>query len=257
MEPVPLLFSHKPALSVQKVVFSFGNVSASGGYYVASNADRIFASRSTLTGSIGVYGVRFDLSDLAAQYGVKFDHISTSHMALANNVFHPVTKQMHENSKRMIDKAYDEFLGVVTEGRQLPREYVESIAAGRVFTGEQGKVNGLIDEIGGLHRAIAYARRNYTSGEAKVVLYSAEQPLLERLQKYLSNFVLEPAAVRSEQSLSSIIRIPFLGYIPSKTFDVLMTIDENVAIQSLLSIPKEEEGSDDTTGLLPNSLWCF
>lgn len=151
---------------------------------------------------------------------------------------------MHVNSKRNVDRAYQDFLTVVTTGRNLPYEYVKSLAGGRVFTGDQAKANGLVDEIGGLNRAIAYARRNFTSGEARVEHFSAEQPFLERLQKYLSNSVMEPVPhVSAERSYSNITPLPML--IPDKACDVYLTIDENVAIRSLMNISESQDHLDE------------
>jgi protease-4 len=153
------------------VVVSFGNVSASGGYYVAAAADRIFCSKKTVTGSVGVFGIRLDLTKLAAKYGITAEHVSVGDLAGVYSPMQPMTRKMKNNVGASIDRYYANFKNVVATGRDLPLDYVEMIAQGRVWTGDQAKTNGLVDELGGLHRAIAYARRNYATLETEVVVW--------------------------------------------------------------------------------------
>ena len=167
------------------VVFSFGNVSASGGYYIASFADRIFCSKKTITGSIGVFGIRPDLTGLAAKYGIHVDHVASSELAGINMPFHSMSPKMKQQIANTIDRHYSDFKNIVSDGRHIPIDAVETIAQGRVWTGIQGKENGLIDEVGGLHRAIAYARRTYTSNKrndgADVVSWPKQQNFIQKM----------------------------------------------------------------------------
>lgn len=229
----------------QKLVFSFGNVSASGGYYIASSADQIFASKRTLTGSIGVYGVRFDFSGVAAQYRVKFGHISTSDFALSNNIFHPCTKQMHANSSRSVDRAYQRFKEVVTSGRSMSAGHLDTIAGGRVWTGQQAKHNGLVDEIGGLQRAVAYARRTYTNGDAQIIVCREEDAYFDRFRKLAANgfaLLVNDGNAADTEGVVPTNLTPFFGKIggtvafpfkmPTRAFGLYLTADENTAIES-------------------------
>lgn len=145
------------------IVFSFGNISASGGYYIATAASRIFSSNKSITGSIGVFGIRFDITGLAAKYGIKFEHISSSDLSGTYDFREPMTPKMKQIFSNEVDRTYTHFKKIVSESRKLPLNNVESVAQGRIWTGAQAKSLGLVDEIGGLHRALAYARRNYTS----------------------------------------------------------------------------------------------
>lgn len=167
------------------IVFSFGNVSASGGYYIASFADRIFASKKTITGSIGVFGIRPDLSGLAAKYGVNVDHVSSGELAGIYMPFYPMSPKMKRQIATTIDRHYSDFKDIVSSGRRIPVNVVEAIAQGRVWTGIQGKENGLVDEVGGLHRAIAYARRTYTSNTINdgtdVVVWPKKPSFIQKL----------------------------------------------------------------------------
>jgi protease-4 len=165
------------------VVVSFGNVSASGGYYVAAAADRIFCSKKTVTGSIGVFGIRLDLTQLAANYGVNVQHVSSGDLAAVYQPLAPMSRKMKRQVADSIDRHYAGFKDVVATGRDLPVDYVELIAQGRVWTGDQAKTNGLVDELGGLTRAIAYAKRIYTSGDAEVVVWPKRVSFFEKMKQ--------------------------------------------------------------------------
>lgn len=148
------------ALKIPFVV-SMGNVAASGGYYIAAHADRIFASNKTLTGSIGVYAVRADLTKLAEKYGITTDYVATGSFAGVFDAFSPMTRGMQQGVSDAIDRSYQRFKSVVQDGRNLKSEDVEELAQGKVWSGRQAKEIGLVDEIGGLTRALAYAKRTY------------------------------------------------------------------------------------------------
>jgi len=153
------------------LVCSMSNAAASGGYYVATNCDRIFALPNTFTGSIGVFGIKFDFTGLASQYGVKVQNISNGPLSSCNSLFQPLTKEMEINFRRNVDRIYDYFKEIVSLGRGMTMDEVEAIAQGRVWTGEQALQVGLVDNLGGLDRAIAYAKKTYTSGEAHVEVW--------------------------------------------------------------------------------------
>jgi signal peptide peptidase SppA len=166
----------------QPVIVSFGNVSASGGYYISAGADRIFASPTTITGSIGVYMVKMDFRGLAKQYGIHFDSVKTSDLSGSFDPFYPMNDRMKENLASSTERIYWRFKSLVGAGRKLDMDFVESVAQGRVWTGEQAKQLGLVDELGGLDRAIAYAQRSCTtSGNAQVVTWPPVPTMWERL----------------------------------------------------------------------------
>ncbi|KAL7566772.1 hypothetical protein ACA910_019369 [Epithemia clementina (nom. ined.)] len=146
------------------VVVSFGNVAASGGYYIAAHANRIFGSLKTITGSIGVFGVRADLSNWAKQNGIRVEHVASGSLAASYSAFCPMTAAMKQNMAYSIDRWYDLFQQVVQEGRGLSPETVHELAQGKVWTGRQAKEVGLLDEIGGFERALAFAKRTYCTG---------------------------------------------------------------------------------------------
>lgn len=168
------------------VICSMSNMAASGGYYVATDCDKIFAQPNTITGSIGVFGVKFDMSGLASQYGVKVQNIATGPLSSGHDQFQPLTRKMEDNINRTIDRIYDYFKEIVSSGRKLSLDEVEAIAQGRVWTGEQAVQVGLVDYLGGLDRAVIFAKKNYTSkGEAVVEVWPKSQTLSSATTGYL------------------------------------------------------------------------
>jgi protease-4 len=147
------------------VVVSMGAYAASGGYWISANSDRIFAEPTTITGSIGVFGVQFDIQKLLANWGITFDRVKTGQMADAETITRPKTDQELAIIQSQVDWYYNEFINRVAAGRKLPRARVEEIAQGRVWSGQAAKKIGLVDEIGGLRVAIGYAAKLANLGQ--------------------------------------------------------------------------------------------
>jgi protease-4 len=139
------------------VVVSMGAYAASGGYWISAYSDRIYAEPTTITGSIGVFGVQFDIEKLAGNLGVTFDRVKTGRFADAVTISRPKTPEELAIVQRMVDWIYDEFVRKVSEARNLPRAQVQEIAQGRVWSGAEALKLGLVDELGGLDAAIAFA----------------------------------------------------------------------------------------------------
>ena len=148
---VRLLHKQKP------VVISMGDVAASGGYWISTYSNKIFAESNTITGSIGVIGINFNYQKLANKNGITWDVVKTSKLADGNTLARPRTPQELSISQQMVDDIYDDFLNKVSESRKLPKQKVAEIAQGRVWSGIDAKKIGLVDDIGGLNDAIAYA----------------------------------------------------------------------------------------------------
>jgi protease-4 len=140
----------------KKVVVSMGPVAASGGYWVAVNADRIFALPSTLTGSIGVIMGKFEISGLWKKLGVNWDGMSWGQNAGLWSMNDSFTASERERLNVAIESTYNNFLDRVAEGRGMKKEAVREIAKGRAWTGAQAQKNGLVDELGGLDDALDY-----------------------------------------------------------------------------------------------------
>ncbi|MCF2149137.1 signal peptide peptidase SppA [Desmonostoc muscorum LEGE 12446] len=141
------------------VVVSMGDTAASGGYWIASDSNRIFAEPNTITGSIGVFGILFNGQKLANDNGITWDSVKTGRYADSQTVSRPKSAPELALYQRSVDRIYNMFLNKVSQGRKLPEQKVAEIAQGRVWSGVAAKEIGLVDEIGGLNSAIAYAAK--------------------------------------------------------------------------------------------------
>jgi protease IV len=139
------------------VIVSMGSVAASGGYMIAAYGDRIFASPTTITGSIGVFGLVLNVQDLANENGITWDVVKTAPFADSGTLARPLTEQELAINQGVVDQVYDRFLDVVTEGRPLTAQEASAVAQGRVWSGTDAQQVGLVDEMGGLNDAIAAA----------------------------------------------------------------------------------------------------
>ena len=149
------------ALKTKKpVIVSMGNYAASGGYWVSTYGDRIFAEPNTLTGSIGVFGMFLDIQKLGNDFGVTWDTAKTGAYADFESTSRPKTPQELALAQARVDDLYKKFLDKVADSRHLPRDGangIDTIAQGRVWTGSEALNLKLVDEIGGLENAITYA----------------------------------------------------------------------------------------------------
>lgn len=158
----------KRANQRKKVIVSMGDVAASGGYYIAAPAYKIFADPTTITGSIGVFGViPYTGKMLENKLGMTFDRVQTNqHAVMSTN------RRLSEKEliiiQEEVDEIYDDFLSRVAEGRGMTKEQVNRIARGRVWTGVDAKRIGLVDELGGINDAIAFAKKQAKLSEAKI-----------------------------------------------------------------------------------------
>lgn len=139
------------------VVVSMGDVAASGGYWISMNADRIYADQSTITGSIGIFGL-FPTADRALdKIGVHTDGVATTRYAGAFDITRPLDPGVATVVQSVIDKGYRDFTGKVAKARGRSIEQIDEVARGRVWSGEQAKARGLVDAFGGLDAAVADA----------------------------------------------------------------------------------------------------
>ncbi|MBO5871492.1 MAG: signal peptide peptidase SppA [Bacteroidaceae bacterium] len=175
------------------VIISMGGLAASGGYYISCAANRIFAEPTTLTGSIGIFGMVPDVSELITKkIGLKFDVVKTNEMADLGTMSRPINQAEGAQLQHMINRGYDLFTQRVADGRGISQDSVKVIAEGRVWTGEQGLKIGLVDELGNLDQAVAYAAQQAQLQKYRTVAYPApenpfEQLLNEKKDGYLSS----------------------------------------------------------------------
>ena len=160
------------------VVVSMGNVAASGGYYIAAGADKIFAEPTTITGSIGVFGTIPNLAQLAGDIGINAEQVGTNKNAVDYSLFEPMTDQFRGLVQESIEEVYETFLSRVSAGRGISIAAADSLAQGRVWSGVDAKRLGLVDELGNLDDAIVEAAKM-----ANVVDYG-----IRKLPRYKSGF---------------------------------------------------------------------
>ena len=138
-------------------IASMGNVAASGGYWISANADEIWASHNTITGSIGIFGILPTLDRALKEVGINSDGVSTSKLDLSGDITKPLDTGLAKIIQSEINYGYKRFIELVSEARDIPIEEVDKIAQGRVWAGSKAKELGLVDEIGDLEMAISRA----------------------------------------------------------------------------------------------------
>lgn len=193
------------------LVVSMGNVAASGGYYIACNANTIFADPMTVTGSIGVFATIPNIKGFTDDIGIKAEHVMTHKNAVGYSPFESISPGFRKSALEGIEYVYDTFKQRVADGRNLSLEEVEALAQGRVWTGLQAKENGLVDELGGLGAAI----------EAAAVLAEIEEYNLTSYPKVETDFddifaLMSPFAA-IETQIKSVLPREFSTFIEAST----------------------------------------
>lgn len=170
------------------VIASMANVAASGGYWISMNADQILADPSTLTGSIGIFGLLFTAPDTLAKIGVRVGGSGTTPLAGALDLRKPLEPMLGRMIQSLIDKGYRDFIGKVAEARQREVDAVDQVARGRVWSGQQALDRGLVDALGGLNDSIAAAasRAGLAEGSYRVRYIETEPSAFERFVDSMS-----------------------------------------------------------------------
>jgi protease-4 len=197
--------------SGKPVIVSMGDYAASGGYYIACNADSIVASPNSLTGSIGVFAMMPNLKKFTNEkLKIHFDSVKTHPYANAFNPFFEFSDDEHDKLQKYIDKFYEQFLGRVAEGRNMSRDEVHAVAQGRIWTGRKAKELGLIDELGELEDAIAIAAEKADLESYKTTEYPKfKKTILDEVIKNMDLETRVPALkmVKSSQKLKPYSRL--------------------------------------------------
>jgi len=141
------------------VVISMGHLAASGGYWISTYGDRIFAEPTTITGSIGVFGLLPNVKKLANDHGITWDSVQTAKLANPMSMARPKNELELKRIQALVDHIYDQFIAKVADSRKLKKEAVQEIAQGRVWSGREALKLGLVDEIGGLSDAVKHAAK--------------------------------------------------------------------------------------------------
>ena len=156
----------------KQLYVSMGDYAASGGYYISCGADKIFADRTTITGSIGVFGMIPDLSGLVTdKFGISFSTVQTNPNAAPATVLEPLSEPQKAAIQQSVENIYDLFTKRVAEGRHMAQDSVKAIAEGRVWVGSKAIQIGLVDQIGSLQDAVNAMLQNYDIDEKAVVAY--------------------------------------------------------------------------------------
>lgn len=157
------------------VVVSMGDLAASGGYWISMNADRIYADASTISGSIGIFGMLPTIPRALDKIGVHTDGVGTTAFAGAFDISRPMDPAVGQVIQSVIDKGYRDFIGKVAEARGQPVEAIDAVARGRVWSGAQAKERGLVDELGNLRAAISDAATRVELGEGEYAVTYVEK----------------------------------------------------------------------------------
>lgn len=151
------------------VVVSMGEMAASGGYWVSCIGQPIYAERGTITGSIGVFSLKISMGSLLRRVGVHVESVTLDDSAASNAINRAWSDNEISNMQRFIDDIYGRFLKLASKSRNIPVEKLQTLAGGRVWSGEQAKLNGLIDEIGGVDDCIAVVAKKANAEKYKVI----------------------------------------------------------------------------------------
>ena len=170
------------AKKAKPIIVSMGSVAASGGYYIAAPADVIVAEPNTITGSIGVFGLMINAKELLNnKLGINVETVKFGEYADLGSIDRPLTTAERAIIQRGVDRIYDDFITKVAEGRKLKNEQVESIAQGRVWAAIDAKKIGLVDEFGGLDKAIAIAKTKAKITDCRIINFPEMKDPIETL----------------------------------------------------------------------------
>ena len=164
-------YAVKELKTKKPVIVSMGDYAASGGYYISCGADTIVAEPTTLTGSIGIFGMVPNVKELTDKIGLSYDVVKTNKYADFGNIMRPFSEGEKALLQMMVAEGYDTFITRCAEGRHTTKEAIEKIAEGRVWTGEAAKELGLVDELGGIDKALDIAIAKARVGGYTIVSY--------------------------------------------------------------------------------------
>jgi protease-4 len=187
------------ARQVKPVIASMGDVAASGGYYVLAAADTVLASPNTVTGSIGVFGVLLNMNDFFnGKLGISADVVNTNRHSDFGSLFRSMDTEERQAMQQMVDNIYTTFVSHVADGRNMDDVAVDKIGEGRVWSGINARELGLVDEMGGLTRAVEIAAEKAGLEQYRIV----ELPRLkDPLEQIISELTGETSLKRIQNEL--------------------------------------------------------
>ena len=201
------------AANEKPVIVSMGNYAASGGYWISSSSDYIFADPNTLTGSIGVFGTFPNLEGFFNdKLGLTFDEVKTNKNSDFGSLTKPLTPYQMKMMQKHVTDTYDDFITLVSTERNLRKTFVDSIGQGRVWSGTDAIEIGLVDELGGIDKAIAYAATKAGLSSYSIKEYPKQEDVLESLfktetQEYYTKSIMKQNLGKAYQYLETIEKI--------------------------------------------------
>jgi protease-4 len=216
------------------VVVSMGDVAASGGYYIACNADSVFANANTITGSIGVFSVVPNLTSFFKnKLGITFDGVKTAPYANMGQISQPLSEQEKRFLQSSVDSIYHTFKTRVSGGRKLSLNNVDSIAQGRVWTGSHAISIGLVDKIGTLQDALECAARmaKIKNSDYRIRTYPEKKSFIEQIiegyEKSISqNLINKQLGIEEINILKQVKQIKEMNGIPQTKMPFLFQIND-------------------------------
>lgn len=220
------------------LIVSMGSIAASGGYYVASPGKRIFALPLTITGSIGIFYGKADISELLGKIGVNVEVRKTTGRADAESLFRGFTDDERAELQRKVQQFYDVFLDRVSQGRHMSKEEVDAVGQGRVWAGQQAMDRHLVDAMGGIRHALDYARElTHLPKDAPIVEYPPQQ-------QSLLEWVISAAGLKAGAGID-------VAGVPMQVKEVLRAVaplavySEGKALARMEWVPLEDAVGDD------------
>lgn len=210
----------KELKTAKPVIVSMGDYAASGGYYISCIADTIVAEPTTLTGSIGIFGMVPNLKDLSEKIGITYDVVKTNKFSDLGNIMRPFNDDEKTLIQMTISEGYDTFITRCAEGRLMSKEAIEKVAEGRIWTGETARELGLVDELGGIDKALEIAVTKAGIEEYTVISYPKKKDFLSSL------FESAPTNYIESQLLNSKLGEYY------QSFGLLKNLKEKSAIQA-------------------------
>lgn len=202
----------KLASEAKPVIVSMGDIAASGGYYISASADTIMAQKNTITGSIGIFALLFDWQKFwNDELGITFDRVKTGDYADFGNPNRPLTQEEETVFKQYIKESYQDFIGRVAQGRDVSKAAIDSVARGRVWTGEDAKRVNLVDKIGSFNEAIELAANRADLDEYELAKYPEEDdPIKAFFKGSLKASMINIFGSPAQQKIQQYERLKFL-----------------------------------------------
>lgn len=207
----------RKASEKKPVIASMGSVAASGGYYIAAGADTIVAGENTITGSIGIFNLLFNSQELFNEHiGIEFETFKTHEYADLFDLTRPFTDSEERVIQQNVENGYDSFITRMAESRGMTSEEINEVARGRVWTGADARQRGLVDELGGIDRAIEIAAEKAGIESYRLDTYPKKKDIFEtlfnsgnaQLNAFMMNFLPEPMKTEEAQNLRMLMNQP-------------------------------------------------